>query len=584
MRHLKMLRTGPALSVLVLSTSLAAQTTPSTPPAPAPLLEEWLGGHFDAMMQACLPGLGKIRFKEKIPSGGKDAPRIPREIASRLNLASKPSYQIFGSANMTRLFGYVYSKADTENIANIADDPSRYLNVDYDRDKDQIIESGLGNLIYNQDCSGAVKAAASANGNVPLGPATLSAAANSALEGKFRARTSIVQGRFASPVVRQWHMMGNDPLRSQKLRFYTALLLWDWYRRNPTAGTENHLLYAIDGVSLYRFQSRSTDVNLDASVKAGFAIPLISVSTQVSGELARTTALDIDTYSFVVTKPSTATEPYKFEPMPPLATVLAAISQNPPTKPRLLAGDSDVVRVGVPKSFEVDVEAMPAGYCDGRYGASGADADQITIRRVTWETVNLSEAACRFLVEYFPPATLSGEGSHWVRFNIAMPQGTLPNAVTAFTIPVAVEFQKTDNPKLELLAPVALPTVTVIGTTPPQTRLSWTANLRLWDENQIQDDTQVNTSALYMADCPVDARRQGDFTIDRTLTTRQNTQNRPVNLMIHANYLEAPVNWQANASKCRLRGSIAYKIGGRTVMRAAPEIYIAVPTPAAPVP
>jgi len=165
-----------------------------------------------------------------------------------------------------------------------------------------------------------------------------------------------------------------------------------------------------------------------------------------------------------------------------------------------------------------------------------------------------------------------------------MPQGTLPNAVTAFTIPVAVEFQKTDNPKLELLAPVAFPTVTVIGTTPPQTRLSWTANLRLWDENQIQDDTQVNTSALYMADCPVDARRQGDFTIDRTLTTRQNTQNRPVNLMIHANYLEALVNWQANASKCRLRGSIAYKIGGRTVMRAAPEIYIAVPTPAAPVP
>lgn len=555
-----------------------APSPPSTPPPPSPLLSEWVGGHFDSMMRACLPGEGRIRFRNNIPGGGKDAPRIPRSVSDALGLGPARTYRIFGQANMSRLFGYVYTKADTERVSGFSVDTRRYLNVDYSKDAGQIVESGMGSLIYNQDCRGAIDVAANATGNVPLAPATLGAAANSALAGNFSARMSIASGWFRSPVSRQWHFETDEPERSQRLHFYSAMLLWDWYRRNPNAGTENFLLYAIEGVSLYRFQSNQSELDLTASVNASLSIPFLSASTEVSGQLARSSSLKRETFEFVMANRTDNQNPFGFEPMPTQEALRAAIAGNAMPKVDIL--DGDLIRPGSVKLFTVEIRSMPAAYCDQRYESQGTEAAQIRIRSVTWDFLAPVAPLCRFLVEFNPPASITGEGPYQLNFGLQARKADLPSSVAPFVIPVSVEFQKSDRPRLEVFAAAGTPAVQQLPGPPSVTRLTWTTNLRLWDSNEIVDPNQVDTSGLYMVDCPIDAARVGEFVIDRNLPTRSNTQNRPIELTVRGDFTALPQDWGTRVTRCRVGGQIRYTIDNRSVPRIVPEIFILVPTPA----
>src|SRR4051812_32919728 len=106
-------------AIIVLLAGLQAAYADSLPPYP-PLpaganngpTSSWLEDAFGRMLNSCLPGEGKIKISVGLifPST-QEISSIPRDVVEGFRLTDQaPRFRRFGSAGMTRIFGYVYTR------------------------------------------------------------------------------------------------------------------------------------------------------------------------------------------------------------------------------------------------------------------------------------------------------------------------------------------------------------------------------------------------------------------------------------------------------------------------------------------
>jgi hypothetical protein len=494
---------------------------------------------------------------------------IPKPIIDGLQLASGPQFKVFSRAGVTRIFGYVYNGAERDSP--VVTDPRRYLTIDYSRDGDQLVDEGTNSTTYQADCRFALDSALNSNAGYTLAPVTLQAAVQGAISGKLSERISLVGGQFQSPIWNMWGGAAREPERTRGLRFYTAFVFWDWYKRNPTA-TDNWLLTYANGYSLYRFTEQANSTTVKASARGNLSVPFLTVDASANGNYASEAKLNLQRFEFVLGVYSGGNA-FGYDRLPSIDDVLKAIKGN--ARVAFSTRDDDIVRLGLEKLFYEDVYNVPSGYCDQVYEISGDGANRLRLTNVQLITSDNKEPYCRFVIEY-NPVPMAGDATVNLKFSISTkdkPSGK------ALEIPAEAEFHSSDRPRLELLPGSAeRPLVSALADNPNAARLTWTLNFRVFDDNQINGVGQVGIDHVTV-DCA--AGLPQSFFVDVILPDRGgNVAVRPINMIISAisNGVLAATGWPTAA--CPITGTIRYTIGAYSVTRVLPDkLQILVPRP-----
>lgn len=535
------------------------------------LLSSWLESNFSQMTYLCLGGQ-KIKLKRNLSE--KTVSSIPAIIARNLKLSdpNPPKYRSFSDATLTRLFGYVYKKSDSE-AGGIVADLSRYLADNYSNTDDQLAEDGLSLLTYNVNCASSLNSAASFNAGFQLAPATLEAAAKATLSRKFDQRVSLTYGTFVSPLYRDWQVA--TATRTQSDRFRAAALFWQWYRAN--GNIEGKLLTSIIGWSLYRDAGLSSDDNIEARASAGVALPVLTASTKIDVTSGAVIGIRRKDYYFVMQDNGPALSS-AFQSLPKIDEVVAAMKSS--AHVRFAPVGDNVVRKDIEKTFTADVLGLPTGLCVPTYVPSQPTTGKILFRNAVLDS---SKGVCRFTLAYTPTTPAAGTQNFTVDLTwseTGMKAGVLP-----FSIPVPVAFVNSDRPRSQLESNVPVqPTYSTVSITPPNTLLTWKTNIRVFDEGLLKHSSNVKVP-LYLAGCG-STSRVGDFRFDGVLLPRPTIDAASVLLQINvtADYV-APVSAQWANQLCEVQGNIEYEVGGEWIPRPLPgKIQLVVPVEAPPQP
>jgi hypothetical protein len=532
----------------------------------------WVQEEFGKFMAGCLPGVDRIRFR----SNPREAALIPKNVIELLKINENISYQNFSDTNMTRIFGYVYSDSEKSNLSNFVPESQRYLQINYDRDNDQLTEPGLGSIVYNEDCAGALDFAAKGRGGADFAPVTFQAAGRSAQQRRFSGRLSITSGRFENPIVKQWQ--GNNAAQANKselMQVYVAITFWEWYSRNGISPGKYWILNSIDGLSLYRFSEDSRGADNSGSIKADLAIPFLSSNFKGSGQLRSESLTKLEQFRFARYDLKTGTGTYsQFSEFPSIAAVQFAIREAGGRLVRVALADKedDVARPKSVKNLLVDIEGIPWRFCSRLMTARGTSAASLVLDTPSRVKPDGASSVCRFPVRYTVPAT----GGQSLDFTIGPVGINLPTGVAPFEIPVKHTFRESDTPGIVNLPDAAV--VAISQSFPGDiTQLTWHVAGVLKHGGNADFASAIDVSGLTPQSCSADAERVTDFAVRHALGAPIDTNQRAITVIVTARYSKLEQNWQSRGGVCRLGGAVKFGTGSDEVRRLLPSLEIMVP-------
>ncbi|WP_448662807.1 hypothetical protein ACG3SL_19525 [Sphingomonas sp. CJ20] len=560
--------------ILILSTGWIAPAQAQTPANPATgKVYDWLNNRFDTVVQSCLAGATQIKLKRNLPgTDSKVVSAVPKALQRWVSDNGKTDYWALGPRDVSRQFGYVFTRADVESGA-FPGRVERYLFAEYDQQAERmLLRGGVGEAVFRQTCDTAFKAAIESG--IEFSGGTIEAAGKATSSGKVKNRVDVAAGTFTSPFVDAYRA----PASTGESKAYIALIFWDWRAR--VGVEEAYLIPQFDGMALSRSEESdfTASVEANASANLGF-IPFLTLRTKAEGRYSDSSNYLMKSFEVITTEALGRTVASRFE-MPGEASLIAIIAQ---TTPQVSFGDmGDMLVAGLPSLAYVDVPAMPEKLCRdaGIYEAIDVSAGTVSIRSVAMRPDN----RCRFTTAYTAPNSLTGNTAD-VSFKIHRRAAGLPSGMAGFHIPVpTIQFRRLDIPRLESLA--AMHALYAIEPADPGAEfLVWQTNGWIYDNNQLAAGV-VDTDLKLGDDCGLPLpypMLKGEMMLQDRQAGRIGFR-----LTIRSRYASAASNDIRNPLNpkraCRVTGTLSYHIGpaigGQTISRPlTKEIYLQLPDP-----
>jgi hypothetical protein len=207
------------------------------------------------------------------------------------------SVLILPDSSIGRVFSYAYTKktaipADT-NLTN-------YLQADYLQDPATMAALGFDAAVYDYNCTASFAASLKLNGGWTFPIGSMASGLQSDAAGQTAYHLALVSGKFQSPI---WFYFKSVVAQDQKT--YAALLLWDWYLRNPGALVDlapRYLLTDFDGVALYKVATTSFSTNSTFKASTAFTTGMVSTNAELQAAYQSSTRADVKSFGVVVRK------------------------------------------------------------------------------------------------------------------------------------------------------------------------------------------------------------------------------------------------------------------------------------------
>lgn len=440
-------------------------------------LDGWLETKFAELTRSCVGGSPTFRYAVERHGDGRGprpATTIPDTVITWLYLLTEdPARQIYvlPDTRLTRLFTEVFSQNPEAN-GNVGTFRrfENSLTFDPTTEEDQLPNPAFDVLEYRRSCvrALAVSGSLSSRWRIPRASADLRAAAE--LRNETFHSLSMVSGRFDSPVLAMLsgtlaqatgQAAGAADIRQQQ--FLAAMLIWNWYQRNPTRiSARNYVLAGFDGVAIYQRANTSSDWNTTANVVAAATLPGTQVNADLTFKTSREERSRFEQRGIGVNYrprgPAADRWSWDFEPLPAIsfASEVAVRTFDPELpaerrEPLTIWNNEDI-------EFDVRIADVPASLCTATWdlrALTGVASDTDALRAVLrisegWPKSDYDGASrrmsCVFKLEFAPAGLVEARNDPFqLTFSLAQPI----NATNVLQLPVrSVPFARPPFPSL----------------------------------------------------------------------------------------------------------------------------------------
>lgn len=337
------------------------------------------------------------------------------------------------NVSIESLFTNVYEKvekvdAKTKNKYYIyTPDPNlrlTYKTIGEGSDKNPALAPGVNALKYNSNCTSTLTAALSVTGGYKFTPiAAVQGAFNTDFNSAGRRNVSLLKGTFASPLVG----MFSGQLYTRKMpysikgasKLYSGLLLWKFYRDNPSAANKKlALLEHFFGIAMYDEIGDSQTFALRQNGSINLSIPFLKTKATESGLFKKKEATESEKFEVVMFPSKEADSRFpeldsawktKYYDLPSIADLTDTINRS--TKAYLTSGRIKMYGTA-PLSLTYSVVGITEDYCTNSNAwtvsaktdtrGSSLELVSVAMRLKAVPEGDAQSPVCEFLVRFTP--------------------------------------------------------------------------------------------------------------------------------------------------------------------------------------
>lgn len=579
---------GARVNFMLVSAGLVAAASTSAAESPfvkerdaagSPLLSYQLEQRFSDFMQSCV--LGQLtQVKTGIRNQKRPVSAIDGDLITALELKSgKDTIRPLLDLSLVRLFGYVYTTAEQDNVSRSM---GRFLRLDYS-DTKKSLTPGFSATRHEATCGSIIESAIDVNSEYSFPVATLKAALSGEFDRSQTQAIEIVNGRFTNPVWEMWRGGGPDSSNASARKFYVSVLFWDWYSQaKPAAGEKLWLLNYFDGTILSQIKQRRMTARGTAETQGRLNLPLVNANVQLKTETNEQSDFDSSLFRIYM-RADRAGQPAtrEFSELPSLDIVLQAAASSGVS--RIGYPEGPVLESGQTKRFNAEVDALPGIFCDGprwevRDSLSAASASTVLkLLSAGEEPIAGGNVTCMFRLSYAPGTIKTADDAELTP--VLVSKESYGDKQLKLAVNTAY-FQRTPKPLLKTISGDASPEIVpVAASSPPRAKLVWHHQIRLDDDGLYADDKRISPETTL--ECPANTLTAGDADFSLTFIGVQGPTRRTIDLRTEAEYQGVLDPASYEKVSCKVSGHLVFTParGGAVVRRPVEDVTIYYPKP-----